>query len=319
MQKLFVTNRPNYCHRRFAEAAGCSFFHVKHYIRENVPLISLPLNGYLNSSTLPESEVYFSESIMDYYPVYYRNKGKKIILLAEDTLFKLDNMPNLKKNYIIKLLESADGFIAISDLCKRLLLKYVNKPVRVAYPFPHKEFFNIKSEKSGKKILFIGRDDKTKGFLELVEAVKMLRIHDRQWELYLVGECGRAVSKEDGINPLGFVKDMTPYIKNCSFLVHPAKFDPCPATIFEVMNAGVVPVISSNIGQTDIFIKNGLKNLILEDCRPETIACKLSELSEKDNKNISSKVVKISRDYREINRLKIFVKEFNSLIKDIGD
>lgn len=318
MSRLFVTNRPNYCHKKFAESVGCEFYHMKHFMPENIPLLSLPINGMLNSFFLENAEVFFAESVMDYYPVYYKHpEGKKIILIAEDTLFKLGSMNETKKNYIIKLLGSADGFMAISDLCRNMLLGYVKKPVRVAYPFPHKEFFHIRSDIKSKKILFIGRNDKTKGFPELVDAVKILRKSDLEWELFLVGECSRAVRKEDGIHPLGFVKDIEPYMKSCAYYAHPAYFDPCPATVFEAMNAGMITVISDNIGQAGIFRKSRLHSLVLNDNGPEAIAKKLSELSGKNNKKLSLKLRNLSKDYRENKMIKIFKEEFESLLDEV--
>src|SRR3990172_6623249 len=163
MKAVFTTNRPNYCHRRFAESVNARFFYVKHYIPDGIPLLSLPINGFLSSLSLPDADVYFSESIMDYYPVYYKNpEGRKIILLAEDTLYKLPMLPKPKKDFIVRLLKSADGFLAVSDICRHLLLKYVEKPVRIVYPFPHKEFFHVKANINSKNILFIGRNDKSK-------------------------------------------------------------------------------------------------------------------------------------------------------------
>lgn len=318
MNCLFVTNRPNYCHKRFAESIGAKFFHVRHFIPENIPAVSLTLNGFLNSLCLPESGVFFAESVMDFYPVYYKNpKGKKIILIAEDTLFKLEKMPKIKKDYIIRLLRKADGLVAISELCKRMVLKYVSKPVRVAYPFPHKEFFHVKADIESKNVLFVGRNDKTKGFMELVEAVKLLRKSDPEWKLYLVGECSRSVKAENGIIPAGFVQKMEPYFEKCAFFVHPAQFDPCPATVFEAMNAGIIPVISKNIGQTDIFRKTGLNRLVLEDTRPEIIAEKLEDLSREGKKSLSSKARSLSKRFRERERLRIFKNEFLSLVNGV--
>ncbi|MBI2578443.1 MAG: glycosyltransferase family 4 protein [Candidatus Aenigmarchaeota archaeon] len=318
MSRLFVTNRPNYCHKKFAESVGCSFYHVKHFMPENIPLLSLPVNGMLNSFFLGNAEVFFAESVMDYYPVYYKHTGgKKIILIAEDTLFKLGSMNGIRKNYIIKLFRSADGFMAVSDLCKDMILGYAEKPVRVAYPFPHKEFFHVRSDIKSRKILFIGRNDKTKGFPELVDAVKILRKSDPGWELFLIGECSRAVKKEDGIHPLGFVRNIEPYMKSCAYYVHPARFDPCPATVFEAMNAGMITVISDNIGQTRIFRENGLGGLVLDDNAPEAIAKKLDELSGKGNVKLSLKLRNLSKEYREDRMIKIFKREFESLLEEV--
>lgn len=319
MRPLFVTNRPNYCHRRFAESVGAKFFHVRQFLPENLPLASLMLNGIANSFSLPESDVYFSESIMDFYPVYYRNpQGKKIILIAEDTLFKLTKMTSIKRKYVLKVFRKADGFLAISGLCKRMLLRYINKPVNVVYPFPHKEFFHVKADVESKNILFIGRDDKSKGFPELVKAVKILRKKDREWKLYLVGECSRSVSAETGIFPVGFVDKMEPYFEKCAFHVHPAHFDPCPATVFETMNAGMIPVISGNIGQTEIFIKNGMGRLVLNSVNPESIARKLLDTFNRDKTAISRRARNLSLDFRERGRTASFRKEFRHLIEEVS-
>jgi glycosyltransferase involved in cell wall biosynthesis len=319
MGTIFVTNRPNYCHRRFAESIKARFFYIKHYFPDGVPVFSLPINGWLNSFSLPESEIYFSESILDYYPVYYKNpKGKKIILIAEDTLFKLKSMQKMKKNFILKIFRSADGFIAISDLCKELLEKYIDKPCRVAYPFPHKDFSHIKADTKSKNIIFIGRKDPTKGYHNLIEAVKLLRKENKEWNLYLVGRCSEGIRKEDGIHPLGEIKNIDPYIKKCSLLVHPAYFDSCPATVFEAMQAGVIPIISNNIGQTKIFRENNLKELILEVNEPNQIAKKMIQIHGK-TKIMSKKIKKVVFSYNEKKRISLFRKEFNLLVKEIDE
>lgn len=322
MTRVFVTNRPNYCHKRFAETVGCEFFHVKHFVPDGMPVFSLPVNGMLNAFYLKNTaEVFFAESIMDYYPIYYkRPKGKKIILVAEDTLTKLDKMNIIKKNYILKLFNSCDGFLAISESFKRLLLRYFKKPVRVVYPFPHKEFFHVKATTNSKNVLFIGRDDKTKGFLELVEAIKLLRTETPNWNLYLIGECSKSVKPEEGIHPLGYVKNMEPYMKNCTYFVHPAEAHAdytTVATVFETMNAGIITIISSGLGQAEIFHESRLDNLILPNNKPETIAKKLEELSRKNNRKLSFKLRNISKNFREKKRLKIFRKEFEILLSSI--
>lgn len=319
MSRIFVTNRPNYCHKKFAESVGCRFYHVNHFIPENIPLLSLPVNGFLNSLKLGDADVFFAESIMDYYPVYYKKTcAEKIILVAEDTLFKMGSMNTVKRDFLLKLFRSADGFIAISDLCRRMLRRHVQAPVRTAYPFPHREFFHVKSDIHSKNILFVGRNDRTKGFPELVEAVRMLRRADKEWNLFLIGECSISVKPEEGIHPLGFVRDMEPYFRKCAYYVHPAHFDPCPATVFEAMNAGMITVISDSIGQTDIFMKTRLGNLVLADNRPATIARILSAFSSKNNSRLSAKLRKLSMKFREKERVALFKKQFESLLGELA-
>jgi len=319
MKILFVTNQPNYCHRKFAESIGAEFYYVKHNFPDGIPLLSLPINGWLNSKSLPKADVYFAESVMDYYPVYYKNPGeKKIILIAEDTLFKLKSMSEMKVNFILKMFKSADGFIAISDLCKNLLLQYMNKPCRVAYPFPHTDFSHVKADTESKNIIFIGRKDPTKGYHKLVEAVKILRKSDNEWNLYLIGNCSDGIKKEGGIHPLGRIKNMDPYMKKCSIMVHPADFDPCPATVFEAMQSGVVPIISNNMGQAKIFKENKLKELILYNTNPKQIAEKTLEIHEK-TKKLSKSVKNVVSSYDEKTRIPMFQKEFELLVREIDE
>lgn len=317
MKILFVTNKPNYCHRRFAESVGADFFYVKHPFPDGVPLLSLPINGWFNSRKLPEADVYFAESIMDYFPVYYKNpKGKKILLIAEDTLFQMETMNRWKKGFLIKLFRSADGFIAISDLCKKMLAKYTDKPCRVAYPFPHRNFSDITADLRQKRILFIGRKDPKKGYHKLVKAVKMLREKDPEWSLYLIGECSSDIKKEPGISPEGFVRDMTQYFEKCSFLVHPADFDPCPATVFEAMGAGIIPLITEKVGQADIFRSHGLGKLVMESTEPSAIVEKI--LSIHGNAALSRKCKSLSKSFSEGKRLKMFQKTFWKLADEIS-
>lgn len=318
MSCLFVTNRPNYCHERFAESVGCKFYYMKRFIPERIPVLSLPVNGILNSFFLQDADVFFAESLMDFYPVYYkRPEGLKIILIAEDTLFKMENMPSIKRDYILGVLESADGFFAISEMCRKMLLKYVDKPARTVYPFPHKEFFHVNADTGSKNILFIGRNDRTKGFMELVEAVKLLRQGDREWKLYLIGECSKAVKAEQGIIPLGFVPRMEPYLRRCAFLVHPAYFDPCPATVFETMNAGMIPIISRHVGQAEIFEKSNLRRLLLDGISPGKIAEKILDVSSMNKRQISRRARRLSTKFRENGRLMAFKSEFRRLLNDL--
>jgi len=317
MKVLFVTSQPNYCHKRFAESIGAEFYTIKHLFPKGIPALSLPINGLLNRS-LPAADVYFAESIMDYYPIYYKKpKGKKILLLAEDTLTKLDSMQDFKKKYLLGMFRSCDGFLAISASYKKLVnTMFPGKPVEVVYPFPHKEFFHVKSRRNGHNVLFIGRDDTTKGFLQLVDAIKILREKDKRWNLYLIGGCSKSVKTEEGIHPLGYVKEMEPYLEKCSYFVHPAGRHSdytTVATMFEAMNAGIIPVTSGGMGQAEIFRKNDLEKLILKDNRPETIAKKLEQLSKSNTASLSKKTRNLSKQFREKERLKIFRKSFERL------
>ncbi len=71
------------------------------------------------------------------------------------------------------------------------------------------------------------------------------------------------------------------------------------------------------IGQAEIFRKNKLNALILKDNKPETIAKKLEEFSNRDNKKLSSELRTLSKDFRERKSLILFKKKFELLVNSI--
>jgi glycosyltransferase involved in cell wall biosynthesis len=102
--------------------------------------------------------------------------------------------------------------------------------------------------------------------------------------------------------------------------IHPADFDSCPVTVFEAMASGLIPIITKNVGESDILDDNGLECLILENNQPEIIAEKILEIGDHDEqwkKNISLHCREISSEYNKESQSKEFKRVFNELIKKI--
>jgi glycosyltransferase involved in cell wall biosynthesis len=107
---------------------------------------------------------------------------------AGHTLFR-DLLLKFFNYYGIRSLEKADKIIAVSEYEKKLLLKNFklseNKMVVIPNGVNKDEFKNITSHKgSGKKILYIGRLEKYKGILNLLEIIPDL---NKEIKLEIIG------------------------------------------------------------------------------------------------------------------------------------
>jgi glycosyltransferase involved in cell wall biosynthesis len=160
-----------------------------------------------------------------------------------------------------------------------------------------------------------------KRFDLLVDAVKILNDKGYEYNLYLVGSC---VSKIDVDYPWlkkeGFQEDLNKYFKHCSLYVHPADFDSCPVTVFEAMSSGLIPIITNNVGESDILNEFGLECLILKNNEPEMIAEKILQIDNQNKKwkdNVSLKCKEISSKYNQETQSKLFKDVFYKLLDEI--
>jgi len=252
-----------------------------------------------------------------------KNPKTKIILLYADTLlYDIPDMNLIKKIIVKQLLSYVNGFIAISPLNKRIISHYYpDKPNCYVYPYGSNNSFEIDCDLGSKNILFIGNHEMCKRFDLLVDAIKILYDKGFEYNLYLVGSC---VNKIEANYPWlykeGFQENLNKYFKQCSLYVHPADFDSCPVTVFESMSAGLIPIITNNVGEADILQDNGLEYLVLESNKPEIIAKKILEIEDHNmgwKKNISLKCKEISSKYNKKTQTKEFKKVFEGLIKKI--
>jgi len=86
------------------------------------------------------------------------------------------------------------------------------------------------------------------------------------------------------------------------------------------MSSGLLPIITDNVGESDILRENGLDCLILNGNQPDKIADKILEIHDKDHKwkeNISQRCKAISRQYNEETQTKEFKKVFSNILDDI--
>jgi glycosyltransferase involved in cell wall biosynthesis len=233
--------------------------------------------GKFNIKQIPESDVLLLESLYCLpFAVRYKkaHPNCKIISIIADTSFWEKKLTLARRLFYRLYLGHVDGFIAVSDRIRKDARSYTGKPVITVRPFLVNKYA-VGKRKFNKNVLFIGNETVEKGFGYAIEAVKALQ----DFNLYLVGTCYRKIKKSvpSNVHVEGKVPSLEKYFKNCTYYVHPADFDPSPVTVWEAMCAGLIPIISKNVGQAEVF-PGILKKLVLKDTNPKTIADKILEI-----------------------------------------
>jgi len=280
-------------------------------------VVKTPMSiGFFNLKSLAGSEILLLESLYSaLFAHRYKRKNPtcKILCIIADTSFWKERLSLFRRLYYRRYLPSVDGFIAVSERIKRDIQNYIDRPVEVVRPFLVNKY-KRKKRNFEKKILFVGNEAEEKGYSKLVKSMDYLP----DFELFLVGDCGKKVrSKKPNVHVEGRVPNLKPYFENCSLYAHPADFDPCPVSVWEAMYAGLIPIISRGVGQSELF-KGSLRKLILTKNDPRKIAEKIKEVySSKGKKRLIEECRKLSNEYTKEKSVKRFKKAFSQLLDEL--
>lgn len=239
-----------------------------------------------------------------------KNPGCRVICIIADTSFWSERLGVLRKMFYWRYLPLVDGFIAVSNRIKRDIQSHVNRPVVVVRPFLVNRF-HPRRRGFAKKVLFVGNEAVEKGYGYLVKSMKYLP----DFELFLVGDCFKKIrTKEPNVHVEGRVKSLEPYFEKCSIYAHPADFDPCPSVVWEAMYAGIIPIITNGVGQSELF-KGDLRRLVLTKNDPKSIAGKITEIYSLDGKKrLIEKCRRLSGEYTKEKSVRCFKKSFSQLL-----
>ena len=290
--------------------------------------IRTPLGPYLTFMLknftipfIPKSDILFLESAysLPFAFLYKAFHPKcKIILIQADRVFWKPVLSLFRKIFLRIFIKSVDGYITVSYRIKNDIQDFLGEtatPIEVLRPFIY-NIYSKKNKKFNKNILFVGMNNKHKGFLQLVEAMKFLN----DFELYLVGTCCEAVKKHPpNVHLEGRVKSLNDYFEKCTYYVHPAYFDPFPASVLEAMHAGLIPIITKDVGVEEIFTRE-IQDLIISDNNPKTIADKIREIDSRsfiEKKKLINVCKNIAKNYTKDKVRKRFKKAFYRLVKRI--
>jgi len=171
---------------------------------------------------------------------------------------------------------------------KKFALVYNN--ANVAWlPSPHEvniaeDVMLIKS--AGKKIVgFIGRiNEYGNGIDVLLYAFKLLKTKFENVHLFIIGD-GKDLNRvrnkvrylklEDSVSLVGYISDVSRYLKGFDILVQPARYQCCPNVVLEAFRFNI-PVIVSNVGGMPELVNDS--DLIFESENFSSLANKMFKL-----------------------------------------
>ncbi|MEM2768729.1 MAG: glycosyltransferase [Candidatus Pacearchaeota archaeon] len=243
-------------------------------------------------------------------------KGK-VIMICSDPLFKILRENKLLGKIGYYMTKNFDGFIATSKLMFNFI-PFKNK--EIVYPFAYTERFSkIKVNINSKNIIYVGIINKQKGVDRIVKIFFQIQKKIPEAKLFLVGE-GPLKEKIKAINNeaivlTGFIKNPERYMSKCAIYINLSRLDPFGVGVIEAMAAGLVPIISENVGAKDIVEKID-KSLIVKD--EEEATKKIIELfrNKKKLKALSIKVKKMGIKQNKKNSIKAFKRAFFNFVKN---
>jgi glycosyltransferase involved in cell wall biosynthesis len=273
--------------------------------------------GLFDQGKLRGSEILLLESLYCApFARKYNNKNPncKVISIIADTSFWSERLSIARKVYYKRYLDTVDGFLADSNRISRDIKSFIKRPVAVVRPYAT-HISPVKKRGFGKTLLFIGHEPEEKGYKYLVRAMEFLP----DFELFLVGSCCKRVkTRRKNIHLEGRVPSLKKYFKKCSIYVHPADFEPFGVAPLEAMYAGLIPIISKDVGLGEMFDRKLAKLLVLKSNDPKEIAKKVREIYSLKNKaEIIQRCRTLAKSWTKEKSLKLFKKSFSAVMSKI--
>ncbi len=250
--------------------------------------------------------------------LFKKLRKKKVILIVSDPLFDFfDKRKNLSILFFW-MVKDFDGFIPTSRLMSSKVpfsnKKIVNTFINV------EKFYKIKP-KFTKNLIYVGVLNKHKGIEELIEIFLEVKKIEKKSKLYLIGD-GPLKEKILNFNNksiilTGFVKNPERFMAKSTFFINFSNFDSFGNCVVEAMAAGLVPIISKNMGVKEVVEKVDPTLIINTKNKEESIKKILSLLNseEKIIKELSNKCKRVSLYYIKERSVRNFKAAFTSFIK----
>ncbi len=272
--------------------------------------------------------------------------SKSSIIYGIHRSYALEQHNSIKFRFWRFLLKLDKGaiFYCISSAVKSSWISYSGiheKRVHVLYNSINDIYFNrdINSVKnrvhfSGKRLLFVGRLLRSKGFFDLYEVFKILHKELSDLKLIIIGqeddsEGTRNISdikrvKEEiselnlhgSIIFVGKSRNVIDYMLSCDALVHPAYSEGFGLVLAEAMSVGL-PIVTTNIGGIPEVVEGSpAKLLIPGDLEALKLAIReVLSLSRIDRMAVSLEYIKEAQKFNSESRAVKFVEIFESFYK----
>lgn len=222
--------------------------------------------------------------------------GMKVIFHIHGADFDefIAEAPPRKKAAIIKLLNSADALVVLSESWKGFFSRFVSPEKIVVIYNPIRDTAAEYTSRRNRpvKILFMGRMGDRKGTYDLVSAVKLMlekgflaQGHYFTVRLYGDGELKkvRTLVEKLGLQAVtsinGWVahSKVTPIYDDCDILVLPSYAEGLPMSVIEAMGRGL-PVVTTDVGGIPEAVTDGENGFIIKPGDIGGLADKLGSL-----------------------------------------
>ncbi len=222
-------------------------------------------------------------------------KAKILIMLHGSNLLNwLKNSTWIVNSYFSWIMRRPDGVIVLGEKLKYLFAKWFTSDKIHVVPNGLNFTYNPAFSKHGTNILirFVGSLMRSKGILEIIQAVKLLKEKNNNFSLIMNGVWRDEGLKDEIENiitshflPVKYEGEVTGYEKEKAFLnsdifvFTPNRPEGHPYVIIESMAAGL-PIISTDQGAITESVIDGVNGFIVKPNCPEEIADRIKYLIE---------------------------------------
>jgi len=174
---------------------------------------------------------------------------------------------------------------------------------------PQKRF----NERKKYKYIFVGRIVKDKGIYSILETLDLLGLLD---ELIVIGDGCELNNLKSKYPEVRFLRAMSnekvlKYLQASEFIISDSIIEGLPFSIIEAMSFGVVPILSSVDGHTDLVLNNHNGFLFQGKKELTNIIFQTKIISEDKLKRMSLEAVKTTKKLRQLKK-KLLLKYFKA-------
>ena len=225
------------------------------------PLLQIPM-ALVSQFRVPAADIYFLEGGACLAVGVFKKMltGAKIVLRNGDPLFyTLRSLPPYKREVLKFMIRRVDGILSDSKLSKKMARLYTRVPNEVAYPYVNVgRFLPVKPNLRSFNLLYLGVLNEFKGVDILVDAFELIKKEFNNSTLYLCGKflgsrkLETKIRRAEGVSALGFHPVPQEIMARCSVYLNVARVEPFGINVLEAMCAGLIPIVSENVGAKEV-------------------------------------------------------------------
>ena len=278
----------------------------------------LPLYLFVKSLRMPKADLYIAEDtfycfITVFFKTFFDKNIKIVTINADQNLYYIKNLDAIsfaRKLFLLFYMNpfikfgKPNGVVSVSRLSENQLpsnwsevKKTIIRPSIVDF-----ERGSTKNKKFDSTFVFIGNKSKVKGFILLVDVFRFLP----EFKLKIIGEASIVLKDKDlpsNVELIGYLdrKELKKELEKAVFYIHLAAFEPFGMVVVEAMSLGVIPIISSTTGASEIISS---KELVLNLKSPQETAVDVRKIFYKVKNNYDYYKKKTIEDFENYNKQK---------------